>query len=239
MLRLEVCPTSAPADRLAPANMGERVSRINGRMAATCGLVIAWAMFATRGVSATPDAWSVVEVRGGTASFDAATNISTISVHGKSSELDARATVREGSDGLALEAVEATLPVKSLATGMGLRDEHMRKLVFTNPDGSVPDITFVSREAACSPDAAKRQATCTVSGELAIRGILRPFTMTLIVSRAGAGFRAAGDGVVKLSTYGIQQPSQFGVRTRDDVRLHLDFMARPVNLSTARLGGTR
>ena len=213
--------------------------RINGRIVATYGLVIASAMFATRGVSAAPDAWSGVEVRGGTASFDAATNISAISVHGKSSALDARASVREGSDGLALEAVEATLPVKSLATGMGLRDEHMRKLVFANPDGNVPDVTFVSREATCSPDAAKRQATCSVSGELAIRGIPRPYTMTLIVSRDGAAFRAAGDGIVKLSAYGIEQPSQFGVHTLDDVKLHLDFTARPANGRTARLGRTR
>ena len=208
-------------------------------MAATCGLVMASAMFAIRGASAAPEAQSVVEVRGGSASFDLATNIATINVHGKSSELDARATVREGSDGLALETVEARLAVKSLTTGMGLRDDHMRKLVFTNHDGSVPDITFVSREAACSPDAAKRQARCSVSGELAIRGVQRPFTMTLIVSRDGAGFRAAGDGVVKLSTYGIGQPSQLGVRTRDDVKLHLDFTARAVPISTARLGGTR
>jgi len=215
------------------------MNRIKGQMTAVCGLVIASAMFATRGMSAAPDAWSIVEVRGGTASFDAATNISAIVVHGKSSELDARASVRDGADGLALEAVEATLPVKSLATGMSLRDHHMRRLVFTNPDGSVPDVKFVSREATCSPDATKRQATCVVAGELAIRGIQRPFTITLTVSRDGAAFRAAGDGVVKLSTYGIDQPSQFGVRTRDDVKLHLDFTARLVNMSAARLAGTR
>ena len=197
------------------------------------------AILLMRGVSATSDASSVVEVRGGTATFDAATNIPTISVHGRSNALDAQANVREGPDGLALDAVEATLPVKSLATGMSLRDEHMRKLVFTNPDGSVPDVKFVSREAACSPDAAKRQATCTVSGELAIRGLLRPFTMTLIVNRDGAGFRAAGDGVVKLSSYGIESPAQFGVRTKDDVKLHLEFTARPADVRTARLGGTR
>jgi len=214
------------------------MNRFNRPMAATCGVVIASAMFATRAVSASPEA-SVVKVRGGTASFDAATNVSAISVHGKSSELDGRARVREGSNGLALESVEATLPVKSLATGMGLRDQHMRKLVFTNSDGSVPDIKFVSRRAACSPDAAKRAAKCTVAGELAIRGILRPFTMTLIVSRDGSDYRAAGDGIVKLSSYGIEQPSQFGVRTRDEVKLHVDFTARPASNMSARLGGTR
>jgi len=216
------------------------MNRINRSTTVTCGIVIiASAIFAARGVQAAPDAWSIVEVRGGTAIFEAATNVSAISVHGKSTGLDARASVREGSDGLALERVEATLPVKSLATGMGLRDEHMRKLVFTNPDGSVPDVKFVSREATCAPDAARRQATCTVTGDLAIRGIMRPFTMALNVSRNGSAFRAAGDGIVKLSAYGIEQPSQFGVHTLDDVKLHVDFTARPAGSPTATSGGTR
>jgi polyisoprenoid-binding protein YceI len=213
--------------------------RNNGRTVVACGLVLASAMAGTRGASAAADGPTMIEVRGGTATFDAATNLSAISVHGKSTALDARASVREGTDGLTVEAVQATLPVKTLATGMGLRDEHMRKLVFTNPDGSVPDVTFVSHEATCSPDASRRQSTCTVSGDLAIRGIAKPFAMTLTVSRDGTGFRAAGDGIVKLSTYGIEQPSQFGVRTRDEVKLRLDFTARPAVVSTARLGGSR
>ena len=215
------------------------MNRMNRTATWAHGVVIVSAMLAARVVSAAPDAWSPVEVRGGTASFDAATNISAINVHGKSTELDARASVLEGPAGLSLERVEATLPVKSLATGMGLRDEHMRKLVFTNPDGTVPDVKFVSREVTCAPGGTKGQAACTVSGELAIRGILRPFTMTLIVSRENGGFRAAGDGMVRLSAYGIEPPSQFGVRTRDEVKMHLDFTARPAGILTARLGGTR
>src|SRR5262245_17968370 len=149
--------------------------RINNVMAAACGVMIASSMGAVLSVSAASDAWSAVEVRGGTASFEASTNVPAITVHGKSTELDARANVRDGSAGLTVVSAEATLPVKSLATGMGLRDEHMRKLIFTNADGSVPDVKFVSREANCSSDASKRQAACTVSGDLAIRGILRSF----------------------------------------------------------------
>jgi len=59
-------------------------------------------------MSAAPDAWSIVEVRGGSASFDAATNISAIVVHGKSSELDARASVRDGADGLVQKSDKAS-----------------------------------------------------------------------------------------------------------------------------------
>ena len=32
-----------------------------------------------------------------------------------------------------------------------------------------------------------------------------------------------GDGVVKLSTYGSTPPSQLGVTTMGDVKLHVDF----------------
>jgi polyisoprenoid-binding protein YceI len=213
------------------------MNRKNRTASSILGVVTAAAMFVTPVAATGPDAWSAVEVHGGTASFDAATNISAITVHGKSTELGARASVLEGPAGISLERVEATLPVKSLVTGMTVRDEHMRKLIFTNPDGTVPDVKFMSREATCAP--AKGQTACTVSGELAIRGILRPFTMTLTVSRDSAGFRAAGDGIVKLSAYGIDQPTQFGVRTRDEVKLHLEFTARPAAAATAHLGGTR
>jgi polyisoprenoid-binding protein YceI len=210
------------------------------RISRTAAAILVFAAaFGAAPRAAAPGVCLHVEVRDGTASFDAPTTISAINVHGKSTGLGARASVREGSDGLALESIEATLPVKSLATGMGVRDEHMRKLVFTNPDGSMPDVTFVSRDATCAPEAGKRQAACTVSGELAIRGIPRPFTMTLMVSRAGAEFRAAGDGVLKLSAYGIERPAQFGVRVNDDVKLHLDFTARPAPVATARLGASR
>jgi hypothetical protein len=108
------------------------------------------AMFAARLAAAGADAWSPFEVRGGTASFDAATNVSAITVHGKSTALVASASVLEGPAGISLERVEATLPVKSIVTGMTVRDEHMRKLIFTKPDGTVPDVTFLSHEATCA-----------------------------------------------------------------------------------------
>jgi polyisoprenoid-binding protein YceI len=224
----------------AAEQMESSMNRMSRTASSVYGIVIVSGMLAARVASAGADAWSPVEVRGGTASFDAATNVSAINVHGKSTELDARASVLEGPAGISLDRVEATLPVKSLATGMGVRDEHMRKLIFTNPDGTVPDVKFVSHDATCAPSGAKGQAACTVAGELAIRGLLRPFTITLTVSReSGGGFRAAGDGIVKLSAYGIEQPSQFGVRTRDEVKLHLDFTAHPTGVSTARAGSTR
>ena len=117
------------------------------------------------------------------------------------------------------------VPVKTISTGMGLRDEHMRKYVFTTADGQVPDLRFTADAVACRGPAAQR--TCELAGQLTVRGTVKPFTMTLKVSHDGSAYRGVGDAVVKLSVYGIPAPSQLGVRTDDDVKLHLDFTARP------------
>jgi polyisoprenoid-binding protein YceI len=178
-----------------------------------------------------------VEVRDGTATFDADTNVGAISVHGKSTNVRGRALVRQAGEAIVLEQVQAVLAVKSISTGMGLRDEHMRKYVFTTTDGQVPDVTFTSDRSECA--ASGGDSTCQVSGTLAIRGTPRPFTIALKVQKAGDGFKAKGDSTVKLSAYGIERPSQLGVTTTDDVKLHLEFTAKPAASASAQLGGAR
>jgi polyisoprenoid-binding protein YceI len=178
-----------------------------------------------------------VEVRAGTATFDAETNIGAISVHGKSSDVRGRAVVRQAGEALVLEQVEAVMAVKSISTGMGLRDEHMRKYVFTTTDGQVPDVTFTSDRSECA--AGGSDSTCQVTGSLAIRGTPRPFAIALKVQKAGDGYKAKGDGIVKLSAYGIERPSQLGVKTTDEVKLHLEFTARPAASAAADLGARR
>src|SRR5689334_18425170 len=168
---------------------------------------------------------SLIEVHGGTVTFDAATNVSAISVHGKSSALEGHARIHQTQQGLSIDEVEASVPVASLATGMGLRDTHMRKYVFATADGQMPDVRLDAAHAICAP-AAGHDMTCQLSGNLAIRGQERPFAMTLKISESGGTFRAAGDGDVKLSAYAIDRPSQLGVTTDDDVKLHLEFTGR-------------
>jgi polyisoprenoid-binding protein YceI len=172
-----------------------------------------------------------VEVRGGTASFDVDTNMPALSVHGKSNALEGRVRIRRGPEGPLLEQIEAKLPVESLQTGLKLRDEHMRKYIFTTSDGQVPDVRFAADKATCSKGSGN-QSTCEVTGDLVIRGTAKPFTIALKVTEDKGSYHASGDGVVKLSTYGIEKPSQLGVKTTDDVKLRLDFTARPAPVAT-------
>ena len=181
---------------------------------------------------------AVVQVLGGGASFEAGTNISAISVHGKSGSLEGRAQVRHSGDVITIERMEATVPVKTMTTGMGLRDEHMRKYVFTTEDGRTPDLKYTGERAECSPAPGRPgESTCMISGHLTIRGTERPFAITLKVKKVGDAYRAAGDGIVKLSTYGIARPSQLGVTTADEVKLHLEFTAKNTPSQMLARGG--
>jgi polyisoprenoid-binding protein YceI len=185
----------------------------------------------------TADIASVVEVKNGTAAFEVGTNVGAISVHGKSNDLTARLRMRPTADGHVLEGIEAVMPVKSLGTGMGMRDSHMRKYIFTTSDGKVPDLRFSADKAVCSKPEG-RQSSCELAGALEIRGTARPFTVVLKVSEDGDSLRAIGDGTVTLSAYGIERPSQLGVTTEDDVKLKFDLTAkaaaRPVATSGRR-----
>jgi polyisoprenoid-binding protein YceI len=176
---------------------------------------------------------ATIAVQGGTATFVANTNVAAISVKGKSTSLVAKLSVRRVADGLQLENIDARLSVKTLMTGMGLRDTHMRKYVFTTADGQVPDLHFEGANATCSGSA--KDTTCQVAGMLSIRGVARPFVLPLKIREDGAGFKASGDGVVKLSAYGIEKPSELGVEMVDNVLLHFDFAAKPVAGDVAML----
>ena len=193
--------------------------------------------FAPGAAAQSGDEGSLVEVKNGTAAFEVGTNVGAISVHGKSNDLTARLRMRLAPDGAVLEGIEAAVPVKSIGTGMGLRDNHMRKYVFTTSDGQQPDLRFSADKAVCTKGDG-RESTCELTGNLAIRGTARPFTVVLKVSENGDTLRAVGDGKVALSAYGIERPSQLGVTTEDDVKLRFDLTAktgsRPVATSGRR-----
>jgi polyisoprenoid-binding protein YceI len=182
----------------------------------------------------------VVEI-GGTAEFEAPTNMPAVSVKGKSGAAQGRVTVSSQPDGLLLEHIEASIPIKSLTTGMAVRDEHMRKYVFTAADGRAPDLRFEAGKAECSGRAGSQEFVCQVSGSLSIRDIARPLAIHLKVRQTSGqlSFKAAGEAVVKLSDYEIPQPSQFGVKISNEVKLRLEFTARPRPAESSSLGGVR
>jgi polyisoprenoid-binding protein YceI len=175
------------------------------------------------------------DIDSGAASFESATNVPGVEVKGKSNSLTGHLTITRDEHGLTLEGIDVSLPVKTLATGMKVRDEHMRKYIFTTGDGQLPDLRFSADSLTCPVNASSQESTCQIAGQLNIRGIAHQFAMNLNVrAQSGTTFHGAGDAVVRLSDYGITPPSQFGVSASNEVKLHIDFAARqrPVAISS-------
>jgi polyisoprenoid-binding protein YceI len=158
----------------------------------------------------------------GTASFDAGTTVRGVEVTGKSNALTAHVEIVRSDAGLTLHHVDAVVPSRSLSTGMKVRDDHMRKYIFQAASGDLLDLHFTAASASCS--AASRVFSCPVTGEFQMRGLTHPFSIELHVKQqSDTAFHVDGDGIIKLSDYGIEPPSQFGVRMLNDVKLHIDF----------------
>lgn len=204
----------------------------------TLGVAASSAIAQTGSPANAQGATQTLAVDSGIASFHVTTNIPALEVSGKSSALRARVQMHRDTTGVTLERIDAWMPVKTLVTGMALRDEHMRRLVFTTAVGDVPDLRFESGKIDCPGVAPGHEATCTIAGTLAIRGVERGFSIPLKVRQEGNGsaFRATGEGIVKLSDYGIEQPSQLGVKTSNEVKLHFDLNGKDGGLVTTAMG---
>jgi len=176
----------------------------------------------TPGAPAQPE---TIVIEHGTAVFSVGTNMPGVTVKGKSESLHANIQIRRVPEGVVLEHIEASLPVKTLGTGISLRDEHMRRYVFTTPAGEIPDMRFEGGNVSCPGVLAGHEAACNISGTLSIRGIPRGFSIMLKIREANGGpsFRGGGEGLVRLSDYGIDSPSQFGVKTANEIQVHLEI----------------
>lgn len=105
---------------------------------------------------------------------------------------------------------------------MKVRDEHMRKYIFQDASGEVPDLRFTAESATCP--AAAHAFECPVAGEFQMRGVSHRFQIALRVKQqSDTSFHVEGDGILKLTDYGIEPPSQFGVKMLNEVKFHLDF----------------
>jgi polyisoprenoid-binding protein YceI len=176
-----------------------------------------------------------IQSNNGVLTFEATTNVTGVEIKGKSTSLTAGAEVLSSGNQLLVRDIQASVPVNSLATGMKVRDEHMRRYIFRTNAGDEPDLRFAAGSATCSALSA-REYQCPVQGTLEVRGTAKPAQFTVRVKPEGAWFHASFDAVIKLSTFGIERPSQFGVRAADEVKVHVEFTTRASALQASTVG---
>ncbi len=73
-----------------------------------------------------------------------------------------------------------------------------------------------------------QQLELKVTGDLKVRDVTRPVTFAMTVVLRGATLTGAATATIKMSDFGFDPPSIFGIlRTEDEARLELQFVARP------------
>ena len=97
-----------------------------------------------------------------------------------------------------------TLPVKDIDTGVEIWDEHIKAKDFFDL-ANYPEVTFVSTDIE-----QLRDGYGTLQGNLTIKGVTKPFTLTGTVNKVGNHFRSGAD-MFGVSAKGSLKRSDFGI----------------------------
>lgn len=87
-----------------------------------------------------------------------------------------------------------------------------------------PEITFRSTQIA-----AAGEGRYTVQGELDIRGVSKPVTLSIAAAAGANEVRIAGSGQIRLSDFGLKPPSgafSLFIGTKDEMNLMFDVLAK-------------
>lgn len=120
------------------------------------------------------------------------------------------------------DAVDVTIDVKSLLTGVPKLDEHLKSKDFLDAD-KFPTMTFKSTKVEATGETAK------VTGDLTLHGVTKPVTLDVklnkqgehpMLHKAAVGFTASG--MLKRSDFGI---SAYVPNVSDEIRIDIETEA--------------
>ena len=196
------------------------------RLLSRCGSLVVAVSILGHGAQALAQE-QVYAINQSTVTFSAQANVRALTVHGATSSGRGTVTIEQRGDGsLGFQALRFSVPVKSIKTGMSLRDEHMYHKIFQAASGEFPDIQFTSTAGSCQVSAQKK--TCVATGTLTIAGKSRDQTISVLVSKQDKRYRATGETSISLSRFDIPRPRQFGVTVKNDVRITVDITTQQV-----------
>jgi len=150
----------------------------------------------------------------GSIHFLATTNLGPVKVHGEAQKLNGTVQINQGQ----ATALQFTIPVESLNSGMNFRDKDMRKDVFRTKDGKLPALQFHSDQIQCQK--AGDGYDCQVSGQFAIQARPAEIHFKMHMNKE----TLSGQTKIKLSAYSIEDPSRLGVTVNDGVQI--DFKVK-------------
>jgi polyisoprenoid-binding protein YceI len=116
--------------------------------------------------------------------------------------------------------VTITVGLKSITTGISLRDEHTKKYLETD---SYPNATLaVARASLKLPGGGEGDAP----GKMTIHGQTKDVTFHYVANKSGDTLDVKGTTKVNMNDYGIKTPSYLGVSVKPDVDVFANFQAK-------------
>ena len=141
---------------------------------------------------------------------------------------DARTTAISGSLTSSASGTPAfhgslTVDLRTLDTGINLRNEHLRDTYLEVTKGSGFDTATLSEIdlTGFNPDAPAGKASFT--GALTLHGVTKPVTGAVDVRQSGAGLRVKAAFPINLTDYSIREPRYLGVGVKDTVTVEVTF----------------
>jgi len=132
------------------------------------------------------------------------------------------ATVTFDADNPENSKLTVRLPVKDIDTGVPVFDDHLRAEGFFDVENH-PEITFTSTNISQITD-----GYGTLTGDLTIKGVTKPFTLTGTVNKVGKHFRSGVDmfgisatGHLKRADYGLDRYLPVGADV--DISVEVEF----------------
>jgi len=116
--------------------------------------------------------------------------------------------------------------LRTLDSGIGLRNEHMRDKYLEVGKGGGYEQAVLS-EIRLDGDAAKVQGRTGFSGRLQIHGTTREVKGQADLRREAGSVRVEASFPVTVTDYGIEKPQYLGVGVRNEVQVKISLVATP------------
>jgi polyisoprenoid-binding protein YceI len=145
---------------------------------------------------------------------------------------EARATSFSGTVALATPRPPAfegdlTVDLRTLDTGIELRNHHMRDTYLEVGKGAGYDTAVLSDIHLGDIDAATFQGRTPFTATLLLHAARKPVGGDADIKREGSDVRVAARFPVRLDEFGIEPPRYLGVGVKNEVQVSISFVATP------------
>ncbi|SMF07042.1 hypothetical protein [Pseudobacteriovorax antillogorgiicola] len=141
-------------------------------------------------------------------------------IEGQSSQFQGKFQYTDG----VLQHIEGTVEPEALSSGLKVRDESILEIVFTDRDGSIPDLQWRSKEATTC-NLSEGFWVCEVDGEFKIRREWQDLPLIVYISDYQGRTWVHAEASLKLSSYQFyENASDDTIKVADEVSFVIDLL---------------